>query len=351
MKFYPKIFTFLSIWILLVTFIAGISFYIVSYQNGAGNFINSLSNWDGKYYLSIAQNGYQENFHYAFFPLYSILIHLLSQLLQDYLLSAILISIGSTILGAKILFDLIKQEFNLPLAKKVVLSLVIFPTSFYFLISYSEGLFFLLVVATFYFARKNLFLATILAALACATKFSGIALALGLILEIHLTTGLNRKNWFVLLAPLGLILYSYYLYTQTGDPFYFLQAQQNWQRSPSLPYQAFWQNIQHLVKPGFIMDYPNFLIDLIFSIFGLGIIIRSFRFLPISYSVFGLISILIPLTTSTLMSMPRLLLPIFPIFITLALIKNEYINFGYQLLSILFLGIFILLFINGFWVA
>jgi hypothetical protein len=351
MKFYPRIFTFISIWILAVVSIIWLSFYIVSYKNGTEFFLNSLSNWDGKYYLSIAQYGYQENSHFAFFPLYPLLVNLLSKLLQNYLLSAVLISVGSTILAFKLLFELIKQEFNSALAKKVILSLLIFPTSFYFLISYSEGLFFLLVVATFYFARKNLFLATIFAALACATKFSGVALALALIFETQLRAGFNRKNWYVLLSPLGLIFYCYYLYTQTGDPFYFLQAQQNWQRTPSFPYHAFWQNIQHLVKPGFIMEYPNFLVDLIFSIFGLGIIIRSFRFLPISYSVFGLISILIPLATGTLLSMPRLLLPIFPIFITLSLIKNEYINFGYQLFSILLLGVFILLFINGFWVA
>ena len=41
------------------------------------------------------------------------------------------------------------------IAEKVILALLFFPTSFYFLTAYSEGLFFFLIVATFYFLRHN----------------------------------------------------------------------------------------------------------------------------------------------------------------------------------------------------
>lgn len=352
MKLYSNITIFFLIWVLSILIISYFGFSILpSSSIFPHDFIKNLANWDGNYYLSISQNGYQDDTHYAFFPLYPLLIKALSLVLQNYLFSAVIISISATFLGIKLLYNLINQQFDKKIAKKSILALLIFPTSFYFLIAYSEGLFFFLTIATFYFARKNLFLAVIFSVLATATRLPGLAVAFALILQTYQNYGINRKNWFVILSPLGFIIYCGYLYIQTGDPIYFLQSQQNWQRLPNLPYLSFWQNIQQLVTPGFIEKYPNFLLDLFFSIFGVGMIIRSFRFLPFSYSVYGFLSILFPLLTSTLMSMPRFLLPIFPIYIMIALWKNENASFAYQLLSIMLLSLFVILFINGFWVS
>lgn len=325
---------------------------VIFFVGREGNFFESLKNWDGGHYTGIAQNGYSEKFQYAFFPLYPITINLLNNFVGNYLLSAVLISIVSSFLGLQLLYKLISQDFDKKIAEKVIAGVLIFPTSFYFLTAYSEGLFFLLTIAAFFFFRsRKLFLAVIFASLASATRLAGLAVVLGLIIEVSLTEGINKKNWYVLLAPLGFLIYCWYLYTNTGDPFYFITAENHWLRSLSIPGLGFWETLKSIFTPNFLEKNITAVTDLIFAIFGLGMAIRAFRFLPISYSIFAFISVLMPLFTPSLSSMPRFLLPVFPIFILLAFVKNRNLIFLYQLIFIMLLSAFCIMFINGKWVA
>ncbi len=195
-------------------------------------------------------------------------------------------------------------------------------------------------------------LAVIFAALASGTRISGLAVAAALIVQVVATSGINRKNWIVLLAPLGFIIYCTYLFKVTGDPFYFLTAEhQHWQRSLTIPGISFWETLRSLSQPGFIFRNFNNFLELLFAVFGLGMAFRSFRFLPIGLSVYGLLSILLPLFTSTLLSVPRFLLTISPLFILLSFVENQRFIFLTQLPFILLLSAFCILFINGFWVS
>lgn len=312
----------------------------------------NLANWDGGHYLGIAKFNYQYDYQRAFFPLYPLLIKTVNFVTGNYLTAAVAISLVSFFLAIQLLFRLVSLDFDKTVAEKAVWFLIIFPTSFYFLTAYSEGLFLLLAVAAFFFSRQgNLKMATLMAMLASATKLIGLAVALGLLVEVAAAGGFNRRNWFVLLAPAGFVAYCWYLFNTTGDPFYFLTAESHWQRVLALPGVGFWETLTSLARPGFIAANFNAFLDLLFAVFGLGIIIRSFRFLPVSLSVYGLVSILFPLLTPSLSSMPRFLLPIFPIFITLALFKNKYVGFLYQFVSVLLLAVFAVLFINGYWVS
>lgn len=313
------------------------------------DFFKSFSNWDGGHFLGIAQIGYSEKFQYAFFPLYPLAIRLVNEITQNYLLAAILISVVSVFLGIHLLYKMINILYDKKLAEKTILLILLFPTSFFFLTAYSEGLFFLLVISTFYFLRTNrLLLAIIFASLASVTRLAGLALVLGLIVEVIITSGISRKNWYIILAPLGFLVYCWYLLNTTGDPFYFLISEQHWQRNITIPTTSFWETIKGLSH---ISNNFTAFLDLIFAIFGMGLAIRTFRFLPPSFSIYSAVSVLLPLFTPTLSSMPRFLLPIFPIFILLALTKSKFLIFAYQLISIMLLSIFLTLFINGYWVS
>ncbi len=340
-------------WVVSIILVSFVGFSTLPHSGQFSNdFFTSFSNWDGGHFLGIARNGYSEKFQYAFFPLYPLAIRGLTQITQNYLISAILISIASTFLGLKLLYKLVRIYFDKRIAEKTILGLLFFPMSFYFLLVYSEGLFFLLVIATFYFlAKRKLFAATIFASLASATRLSGIAVVLGLLIEVITIYGVNRKNWFVLLSPLGFLIYCWYLYNQTGDPLYFAVSELHWQRNITVPVISFWETIKSLTEVGFINSHFNVFLDLIFAIFGVGMVARTFRFLPPSFSIYSLLSVLLPLFTPTLSSMPRFLLPIFPIFIVLALNKNKNLFFGYQLISTMLLSIFATLFLNGYWVS
>lgn len=353
MKLYSNITLIFLIWAFAIYVIFYFGF--LAFPNSgifSKDFFESLSNWDGGHFTGIAENGYKEDYQYAFFPLYPIVIKLVNYFIGNYNLSAVLISVGSVFFALQMLFKLISLDFSKKLAHTTVLFILFFPTSFYLIVSYSESLFLLLAVATFYFLRqKKLILATCAAILVGATRFVGLAVILGFLLEIQLTSGFNRKNWYVLFAPLGFLSFCLYLYLNTGDPFYFLTAESHWQRTLSLPGLNFWQAIKGLINFGSFSSNPNVVLDLAFAIFGLGLTLRSLRFLPISFSVYSLISIAIPLFTPTLSSIPRFILPIFPIFIVLALVKNEYIKLIYQIISLMLLSALAILFINGYWVS
>lgn len=334
MKLYPNITVYFSIWFICL-------FAIFSFGLSGKDLISNLANWDGGHFLTIAKSGYQEKYLYAFFPLYPIAINLVSKISGDHLIAALLISLASAFLTMQILYRLILLDFGNKLAEKTIIFLLIFPTSFFLITAYSESLFLLLVVSSFYFFRKEkLFWAALFAGLASATRLAGLALSMALIFQI-INSGINKKNWIILFAPMGFIIYCIFLFNATGDPFYFLYSESNnWQRSLSIPGLSFWQTLKN----------QNY-IELAFGIFGLGMVLRSFRFLPAVYSVYGLLSVLLPVATSSLVSIPRFILPIFPIFILLSMLKNPKVIFFTQLISILFLSAFCILFIKGSWVS
>lgn len=353
MKLYPTVTYIFIIWSVIVLFVAFFGFSTLPHSGKfENNFWLSLSNWDGGHFLGIARAGYSEKFQYAFFPLYPLAIRLLNQVTQNYLAAAILISLASTFLGLHLLYKLVDLDFGRKIAEKVVLAFLFFPTSFFLLTAYSEGLFFFLTVASFYFLRQNkLFLATVFVALVSATRLIGLAVVAGFLIDVLMRQGITRKSWYIFLAPLGFIGYCIFLYQQTGDPFYFLTAENHWQRVLTVPGVGFWETLRSIINGGLTALNFNIFLDLVFAIFGVGLAIRSVRFLPVSLAVYSLFAVSIPLFTPTLSSMPRFLLPVFPIFILIALIKNSYWQIGFQIFSLVLLGIFTALFTAGHWVS
>lgn len=351
-------FVYLAIWIIVVYGVFFTSFKYFPHKESL-NFFDNLRNWDGGHFIGIAKNGYSENYQYAFFPIYPILIKFVQYLIPSYLISAVFVSIFSTFLGIYFLAKLIKLELPKISSKKVIFFLLIFPTSFYLIIPYSEGVFFFFTTASFYFYRLsksrnrnlNLFLACFFASLASATRIEAVAVAIAILIDLYLAKKIKQDFWTVPIILSGMVFLSIFLYSQTKDPFYFLSAETHWQRSLSLPIAGFWQSLVYVFSHNFDNFVQITLIDILFAVFGVGMVIRAFRFLPFLLSSYALISILMPLSTSTLVSIPRFLLPIFPIFLLLSMIKNRYVSYIYILVSIILSIYFQVKFINGYWVS
>ncbi|MDD5147155.1 MAG: mannosyltransferase family protein [Candidatus Daviesbacteria bacterium] len=346
MKLYPKVASIFIIWLISVLFITYFGFSTLPHSNKFEyDFFGSFGNWDGGHFLGIAKAGYSQKFQYAFFPLYPLAIKILSLVTHNFLLAAVLISMVATFLGLNLLYKLVIEDFDKKIATETVLIFLFFPTSFFLLTAYSEGLFFFLAVLTFYLLRqKKLFWGVAAAALVSATRLAGLAVGAGLIAEVIATQGFNRKNWYIIFAPAGFVIYCIYLYLQTGDPFYFITAENHWQRTLAVPTAGFWQALTNVTS-------FNIFLDLIFAILGVGFAVRSLRFLPPSLAIYSLLSVGIPLFTATLSSMPRFLLPVFPIFILMALIKKPLISISLRVFSIMLLAEFSTLFITGYFVS
>ncbi|MCX7880959.1 MAG: hypothetical protein N2482_00380 [Patescibacteria group bacterium] len=199
-------------------------------------FLTFLGNFDGIHYLLIAQRGY-ENHEQAFFPLYPLLIKIMTPIFfNNSFLAGFFISNFSFLLGV-CFFSLYLKRIGLKKTFIFYFFLFIFfyPTSFYFGTIYTEGLFFLLISLSLYFLEKNrYFFASIFAFFAALTRLVGIFLIIPFIVHFLKFQKIKTKNFindqikslFVIFSPLfGLSAYCLYLSQTTGDPFYFFTSQ------------------------------------------------------------------------------------------------------------------------------
>src|SRR5579875_4117378 len=172
--------------------------------NGFGRVGNVLlagsARWDAAWYLLIARAGYAPSLgsatvaRSAFFPLYPLLIRLLSfgggETVRA--VAGVTISLAALAVAAVLLFALARAEliatagFSPRRAERAAALAVAFlclaPVSFFFSAIYPESLFLALSLAVFWFARQGRFLpASLLAALAAATRPTGAALAVPLL--------------------------------------------------------------------------------------------------------------------------------------------------------------------------
>ena len=323
--------------------------------------------WDAVHYLDIATKGYFGT-DMAFFPLYPFLVRILGRLTGNHLIAGLLISNIALFFGLLYFYKLVEHQYNRPVAQRAVFYISIFPTAIFFSAVYTEALFFALTVASFYYIRERQWLlAGVFGYLAALTRVEGVLLAAPFAIEYLMSL---RQTWRVALKrpiqefvepifagaliPAGLATYMAYLWVLRGDPLYFSHVQINWGRHFAPP----WQSIIHsvaIMSNSTLYTTParvNQAIEFVFTILMIGVLILGIRRLRLSYWVYMLLSILVPLSTSSLMSMPRFALVLFPMFVVFALAgQNRAFNNAYLAFSLPMLGLFTVLFADWYWVA
>lgn len=320
----------------------------------------SFGNFDGVHYLGIAKEGYAAQFTQAFFPLYPLLVKILSfanlgNLLREnlsLLVSAFIISNTCFLFGLLLFYKLLKLYYSEKISFNSVLFLLSFPTSFYFGSIYTESLFFLLTISTFYLLEKNkIFLAAMTGFLATSTRLIGIFLALA-----FLKKGQSLKNLLLAaMVPLGLILYMIYLQFKFNNAFYFLTSQsafgqyRNTQKIILLP-QVIFRYLKILATTHGLV-FTSALFDLICTILALSLLIYAIKKVKSTWITFSFASILIPTLTGTLASMPRYVLLAFPIFIVLAQLKSTKVKLLIMTAFVLCGIVALSFFSQGYWVA
>ncbi len=334
-------------------------FQVMLVESGLPYFIWSFGNFDGVHYLGIAQNAYSAQFTQVFFPLYPILIKVISSFIQLFinekaslLLSALIISNASFLAALLIFYKLVKNIFTESVAFWSTLFLVFFPTSFYFGSVYTESLFFLLVISAYYFAKNNIILASFLGALASATRLVGVFLAPTLIFNKEI-----KKAIPLVIVPIGLVSYMLYLWIEFKEPFYFISAQSIFGNERSTTSIVLLPQVLYRYFKIFVsangLPVLNALLELLSTIFALLVLISCIKVKKIKkeWLIFSLFSVIVPTLTGTLSSMPRYILLAFPIYIYLALLKSRSIKIFIIAFFIIFLSIFTAIFTRGYWLA
>jgi hypothetical protein len=341
-----------------------------------------LARWDAVWYLRVAETGYGESeARAAFFPLYPLLVRALATPFgaspAALLLAAYAVALGAFLGALALLYRLVELELGRPLAQPTLLLLAVFPAALYFGAPYAESLFLALSVGAFYAARTGRWAwAGGCAAAAAATRNSGVFLMLPLALiwwssrERDLAGGV-----WILVAPLGLAAFALYLGLAEGDALRFAHAHEAWYRELKLPLVgawdglvAAWDGLRQVVSNQRDVVYfdraggdpirVGALNLMLFGslVFGVAACVGVFRRLPLAYGVWVAVCLLLPLSEPVrpepLMSMPRFLAVLFPIFMWLALWCEERdATARVAAVSALGLGLFTAQFATWHWLA
>ncbi len=333
---------------------------------------NLWQRWDSHWYLGIADHGYYykpgEQSSVAFFPLYPLVIRFIATLTHlNSALVGVLLSILFTLCSCFYLFLLAKQLWNNEeTGIRSVVFLLIFPVSFFLLSIYTESLFLLLSIASFYYAHtKRWGVAIACAMLLTATRFTGILIVLPLLLLYTEQRWGSFKQFFrpaffgILCIPLGLLLFSAHLWVTYKDPLLFLKSQKQWFRTTNITpkgltdsYKKYISDYKHVSKAATPLPVATRLIDIGFTLLFIILTCAAWFILPRSHALFSTFLLIVPLLTGTFQSMPRFALSAFPLFLVLGKITQKTIPFFLiSLLFTLFLGLLSLLYVNFYWIA
>jgi hypothetical protein len=335
---------------------------------GRNPYLYARGNFDGIHYIDIARKGSRGVGQTAFFPFYPELIHFFTPIFKDSTVAAVFISIVSFVIGLYFFAKLISLDYRSDVVFWTLVALLIFPTSFFFSAVYTEGLFFLLVVTSFYAARKQSWLlAVVLGAFAAYTRLVGIFLLPALVAELvqHYRGKKDSLRRILSLLPLlslisvGLLAFMYYLYKTTGDALAFYHVQsifgQGRDEKIVLIYQVFWRYIKMIFTvnksdPLYLAILLEMASALIFSATTIYSLLKQ----RASYAIFNLLSFILPSLTGTFTSLPRYVLICFPSFIIIGqLIAHTSLSrrMVFLIVSVFLFVVYVSLFMRGYWVA
>lgn len=214
--------------------------------------LGALGTWDGRWYRTVAANGYLlepgRQSDPAFFPLYPMLLRGLHATGIGYATSGIILS-NALLLAALIAFELLTRElFDASFARRATVYLALFPMGFVFSMEYPESLVLLAIsLAALAALRRRWLLVAVIAALATLARpemlFTSLAL-LPLALRERTPTGRGLAFAAVLAPVAALASFAVYLQLSLHDALAWTHAERAWGRkfTPLGLYRA----IEHL---------------------------------------------------------------------------------------------------------
>lgn len=353
-------------------------------------FMNNQVAWDSEYYLAIAVGGYDDpatnvigppgnpvTLSYSFLPFYPLLIRLFAiplsvlglNLIATATLSGVIISALGALGGMLALYDLTYGSLGEDGALRSAYYLIIFPTGFFLVQVYTEGLFVGLAFGCLaMLRRKNWLMAAVLASATVLTRAVGIAIFIPIVVNWWRTSDwmnldLEWRQIFHQGIPLHslrrilpvfapLITFFVWKFSYYGIAFDFVESQfygnsfMNLGRA-YLAWVEAWQSMFISIPP----RTANYI--LIFLLFALGLIacFRTIKDYP-EAAWFSLAVILISTGSGPPSGIHRYILTIPVIFIYLARLgKNPVFDRAWTLFSILWMGALAALFALDMWVA
>jgi Dolichyl-phosphate-mannose-protein mannosyltransferase len=273
-------------------------------------------------------------------------------------LAGVVIALIAAYVSFVLLYDVAKERLGEDGARRAVLYLAISPFALFLQAAYSESLFLMLALLAFVFAERGSFTAAgIAAGLALLTRSSGLALIPPLLL-------IAWPSWRAIarLVP-GLALFALFplvLWSELGDPFAWIGAQQQWERelSPAGPLGGIWLGLTHWhpvntdLLHAITVNAECWAFLLLYAFLA----VVAWRRFGAPYGLFAVLSLALPLSVPSarwpLESIPRFGLVVFPLFLALATLgERARVHTAILLVSAVLLGITIVQWTQYQWVS
>ncbi len=295
------------------------------------NALDLWNRWDAQHYLRLAEVGYvqsspppdtEDPLNIVFFPFFPVAVYIVSAAVPNLVLSALVVSFAASVGAGYFLFRLVALDADEATAWRAVLLLFSFPTAYFLAAPYTEALFLFAVLASVYAARTGHWAgAGLVGALATGTRVTGIALAPALLAEAFAKrVGMRdqvRKLAWISLAAAGPLTYLAINQIVHGNPLYFLDVQRmHWFQRLVPPWQPVQEAIESLLAGGndftFTFIYTGRIAGALVALPLLVLAVRRLRLPDVLYGWTGFVLIL---SAAWLISLPRYLLVLYPLFV------------------------------------
>jgi hypothetical protein len=322
--------------------------------------LNIWGVWDSSWYINVAKHGYTNNpielpkasccgqRNLGFFPLYPVLIKLLTFLVRGYFISGLIISNISLLLSSYILYKLASTKNNKQKALDTAIFLFLFPTSFVLSGALSESLFLALLSLCFLFALKRKWgLVGITGFLLCLTRPLGILVFFPMLYEYLQSINFKLKKTYpsllyLLLLPLGLLSFAFYTYIHFGDFLAYYHSQKyNFAAEFTNPIKML------LIGFGELKQYFSYITLPIST--ALIYLTANYKKLRFSYYLMSVVFIIFLLSNGLLVAATflRQSVVIFPLYIALGAIENRLIKYLAMCFSLSLQGALMVFWSNG----
>lgn len=300
--------------------------------------VDTFQKWDSYWFLNIVRNGYQyfgiqeqlnnvisgaHETNITPFPLYPLLINILSPLLGDASLAGLFLSQFCFIGCLVLLYYLAKKDMGEEGAKMSVWFLALIPWSYSFSAIYSESLFLITTLGAVLACRNRHYLpAGLMGVLASLTRLPGLLVLIPMVWEYLADRGfrldrIDRQILSLAIVPLGTLGYFAYLWWLTGEPLAYFMAQSGWHKV----FVGFWYHpLQWLLKG---IDKPSQLLDIGTTLALVAVFILGYKRLPRSYWLYSGFYLWMLLSSSSLVGMPRYVSGMFPLYLILGKLSEE----------------------------
>ncbi|HEV3063532.1 MAG TPA: mannosyltransferase family protein [Vicinamibacterales bacterium] len=309
-------------------------------------FWDAFARYDSGWYEGIARNGYAYaeggRSNIAYFPVYPMLMRYVGRLLGRYhaafYLGGIIVSWTSFVLAMVALYYLARLDLPRRRAVRAVLLTAIFPFAFFFGVVYSESTFLLFTVLAFYLFRTRRWITGgSAAALAIATRVTGVLMwpGLALIAWTHAgPAGEERRDRALaavalVLSVAGFAWYCAFVYAESGNPFEWAATLQRWNYEVGrAPWTAPARLVGHLATHpyAYLAGERMALYETLYGITGI-LFLAAVPFVWMrfgaGYGLFMLLNLLLPLSSGVFEGVGRYCSVLFPCFIWLASLRSR----------------------------